>query len=270
MPSQIELTDGRDLNSLLTEKPNATESPALAYSIDASDNSQKSFTQRMKNKLAGLFSNDTPGKRLDKRIADTLSKLTKYRIVFGYTNSDDVIIDDMRKVIQSRNAYDWENILPKIGGQIARELDLSATPEMSNYVADWLLTGALNNTSEQSKQFAKAMRDNPAKAELMQAVRDTFQEIADMTPTERAKSKIVRTDQSFWKRLKSDGGFIEEFLDDLNPVKKAIDRAKKEATPEIAELIEQTNVYKSLRRLRGGSASTPCGCGTAPFPRILR
>lgn len=225
------------------------------YSLDASDNGNESFVQRVRNKISSLFDNSSPSMRRDKKITKLLSKLSGYRIAFGHLakDSSDVFVDDLQKIIRSNHAYEWEKILPVVGKKIASNLKLDATPEMSNYIADWILTGALNNTSAEATEFAKAMRDNSAMFELLDAVRYTFKEIYDMTPLERVKSKIVSEQKkTFLQRLGFKGGLREEFVDDLRPIENMVERAIKESSPEVAKLIKESiDPYKAARLLRG-------------------
>lgn len=124
---------------------------------------------------------------------------------------------------------------------------------MGNYIAEWILTGALNNTSAEANEFAKAMRENPATFETLDAVREIFKEISDMTPLERIKSKIVSDrKKTFLQRLGFKGGLKEEFVDDLAPLEKMVDDAIKVSKPEVAKLIRQMiDPYKTARLLRG-------------------
>lgn len=229
----------------------------FSLSLDSNNNSTESFTQKIKNKVTSFFNDDTPSERRDKRIKDGLQKITGYRILFSHTNANQAIIDDFNKVIQAKHAYEWNKLLPQIGGRIAQNLKLNSSQEMSNYIADWLLTGALNNTSAQAKDFQQAMRANPELAQLMQDVRNTFQEITDMSPLERVKSKIVhREKKPLIQRLWGErNNIIEQFFDDLHPIQKMVRQMKKSASPEVAQMIdEMIDPYKLARLVRGKGA----------------
>ena len=221
--------------------------------IDSNDNSTESLKQKIKNKMSAYFEDKKPTARRNKIIKDTLQKITGYRILFGHTKSDTSIIDDFNKLIQAKHAYEWEKLLPQIGGKIAQSLKLNPNSELNNYIADWLLTGALNNTSPQAKDFQKAMRENPEVARLMQDVRNIFQEFADMTPLDWYKSKIVhREKKSLLQRLwGARNNLIEQFFDDLHPVKRA-QRQIENISPEVAALFEElTTPYEKARLVRG-------------------
>ena len=137
------------------------------YSIGRSSNSTQSLRQRITNKVFSWFDSSPRSKKRNKLITDNLSKIMGMRTTFGYVKgADQTIIDDFNKIIREPHAYRWETFLPKIGGKVAQSLKLNPTTEMGNYITDWMLTGALNNNSSEAADFQKAMRDNPAQAEL--------------------------------------------------------------------------------------------------------
>ena len=226
----------------------------IKYSI-GNDNSSESLKQKIKNKISSLFDGKESSIRREKKITENLRALSGHRILYGNVKgADDVVVNHMQKLIQSRHAYDWEKLLPVVGEEIAKQLKINPTSAQSNYIADWLLTGALNNTSAEAKEFQKAMRDNPAQAELLQATRDLFQEITDMPPLERIQSKIVeRQNKSLWERLGVfKGGFSEEFLDDLSPLQDLVERAIKNSPPEVAAELKRGVDVKKLAQLSRG------------------
>ena len=184
-------------------KQNETSNDESNRTIGKNDNSSESLTRKIKNKLSAYLDGKRPTERRRKRITENLRALSGHRILYGNVKgADDIVVDHMQKLIQSRNTYDWEKLLPVVGKEIAKQLKLNPTSEQSNYIADWLLTGALNNTSAEAKNFQKAMRDNPAQAELLQQTRDIFQEISDMTPWERVGSSLVeRKGKTFLEKL---------------------------------------------------------------------
>ncbi|MBQ6006597.1 MAG: hypothetical protein IJL14_10175, partial [Selenomonadaceae bacterium] len=226
----------------------------IKYSI-GNDNSSESLKQKIKNKISSMFDGKVSSIRREKKITENLRALSGHRILYGNVKgADDVVVNHMQKLIQSRHAYDWEKLLPVVGEEIAKQLKINPTSAQSNYIADWLLTGALNNTSAEAKEFQKAMRDNPAQAELLQATRDLFQEITDMPPLERIQSKIVeRQNKSLWERLGVfKGGFSEEFLDDLSPLQDLVERAIKNSPPEVAAELKRGVDVKKLAQLSRG------------------
>ena len=229
----------------------------IKYSIGNS-NSSESLTQKIRNKVSSWLDGKRPNERRGKRITDNLRKLSKHRILYGNVEgADDIVVDHMQQLIQSRRAYDWEKLLPVVGKEIAKNLKLNPTSEQSNYIADWLLTGALNNTSPEAKLFQKAMRDNPAMAEILQETRDLFQEFADMSASERVGSSIVNQQgKSFLERLGAiKDNFNEQVLDDLSPLQEVVDKAIKDAPPALAEFIKRNVNPKQLAQLSRGKGS---------------
>ena len=81
--------------------------------------------------------------------------------------------------MRAKNAYDWDNLLPVVGKIFAEKLNLQPSEEMNNFIADWLLTGALNNTSTERTQFERAMRENPALAESLMEIQEKFRAYAN-------------------------------------------------------------------------------------------
>ena len=247
--------DGTPLPALPRTKAN--DPNITRYSTAANSNSQESFSQRIRNKAAAFFNSDQP-RRYKEEITKALSQVSKYRIMYGYTDEEntDVVVDNAHKVITARHAYQWEKLLPTVGEKIAQELGLNPTDDMSRYIADWMMTGALNNNSQEAKDFAAAMRSNPAQAELLQRIRDTFQKMADMSPQEKILSTIVDREEkkSFLQKLK--GKMTkEELLDDLAPLEAAVQRMVENAPPAVAKFIkENVDPYKMARLLKGKGA----------------
>ena len=251
----IEVIGGRKTPNIPREPiEDAIQSPNIKYSIDPNDNSNKSWGQRIKNFATAIFGNKPPTKPHQQVITDALSKLARHKIYYGYNGKEqgDVVVDSHQKAIFARHGYDFEKLLPVVGKQIAANLKLPDTDKMSNYIADWMATGALNNNSPEAQAFAKAMRANPAEAELLQSVRDSFQALANMTPYEKYKNSMA----SGGKKKSDSGGFMENFVDDLHPVKKfeelLIDKTE---DPKIAALIrDKLAPYLNSRLFKGKGA----------------
>lgn len=96
------------------------------------------------------------------------------------------------KIIHSKNAYDFENILPITGAIVAERLGIvkkwtDATVEQRNYIANWLPTGAPNDTSDFAKVFAKKMRDNQIFATRLEDLQDKFLEWSNLKYDEKMK-----------------------------------------------------------------------------------
>ena len=43
--------------------------------------------------------------------------------------------------------------MPAVGEKIAEKINLNPTTEMKNYIADWILDGAPNDTSDEAKNL---------------------------------------------------------------------------------------------------------------------
>ena len=255
----IELADGRNItetsfteNELRERIAKGEREGTIKYSA-SNNNSIESLKQTIRSIAPSWFS--APQQRRKKQITDTLRRLSGHRILYGYVDgADAVVVDHLQKLIQARQTYDWENLLPVVGKEIAKQLKLSPTQEQSNCIANWFLTGTLNNRTAEAKAFEKAMRDNPAMAELFQSARDIFEEIANMTPQERIGSTLIsRPQKSYWEKIKAlKKDFTEQFLDDLHPLQKLVDKAVKEASPAVAAMIKQGVNVKQLAQLARG------------------
>ncbi|MBR0290159.1 MAG: hypothetical protein IJQ82_14375, partial [Selenomonadaceae bacterium] len=243
-----------------TVNPNQHETPndESSYSIDSNDNSSESLSQKIRNKFSAWW-NGNPKKNRNKEITDLLYRTTGYKVDFGNVkDADQTIIDDVHKVIRAKHAYEWEKLLPQIGGKIAKTLKLNPTQEMSNYIADWCMTGAVGNRSAEAKAFEKAMHDDPITAGLMLQIRDAFQEFNDMSAQEKISDTIVsrlkgKSPKEIAKTLW--GEKEEQITDDLHPVLRQVNEmiTKAEKTsPTLAKLMkEDINPYQMMRLLRG-------------------
>ena len=88
-----------------------------------------------------------------------LENLIGYKISSGHLAGENISIKPKSKVIRTKSAYDWENILPAVGQVVAEKLNLPATEKMKNYIASWIIDGSPNNTSAESKEFQRAMQN---------------------------------------------------------------------------------------------------------------
>ena len=256
--STLRATQERNSSSFFNEniaQPEREDKPK--YSIGR-DNSSKSLLQKFKNTMSRWF-NAPNSQRRRKAITDNLRRLNGHRILYGYIDgADDVVVDHLQKLIQSRKTYDWVKLLPVVGKEIAKNLKLNATQAQSNYIADWLMTGALNNRSAEAQAFEKAMRDNPAMAEILIKTQDIFKELANMDAWDRVKSTIAhRQNKTFWEKIKLFGkNFTEQVLDDLHPLQGLVDKAVKQASPAVAEAIKRGVNVKQLAQLARGRGAT--------------
>lgn len=230
----------------------------IKYSLGRSDSSSESLTQKIRNAFSSWWKGGAKKNR-NREITDLLYRVTGYKVDFGNVkDADKTIIDDVHKVIRAKHAYEWDKLLPQIGGKIAKSLKLNPTEEMSNYIADWCMTGAVGNQSAEAKAFEKAMRNDPVTAGLMLQIRESFQEFNDMTAEQKIGSTIVsrlqgKSPREIARTLWSDKE--EEITDDLHPVLRQINDmiAKAEKTsPTLAKMMkEDINPYQMMRLLRG-------------------
>lgn len=251
----IEVIGGRSTqNTETASKPKAESDDIIKYSIN--NNSSESLTQKIKNTVSSWFAQPTRRRRAD--ITENLRKLSGHRILYGYMDgADDVVVDNVQKLIQSRKAYDFEKLLPAVGKEIAKNLKLNPTQEQSNYIADWLLTGALNNNSAEAQAFRKAMQDKPLMADCLIETQDMFKEIREMTAWERVGSTLIpRKEKTLLEKLGIiKGDFKEQVLDDLAPLEAKVEEAIKKAPPHIAEMLKRGVDVKKLAQMARGSGA---------------
>ena len=235
---------------------------ADAYSAQSvsnpDDNSSESLGQKIKNFASTVFNGKPQSKNHKQFIVDKLEELTRYKTYFNTNakNEADVIVDSFQKIIRARHAYDFEKLLPATGEPIAKVLGLNPSEAMSNYIADWMMTGAINNTSKEATAFQKAMRAHPAEAELLQSIRDTFQTMANMSAEEAVESNIVRGKKSkTFREWLGEKFSKEEWVDDLHPIKRAYDQMLAKAPPAVADIIKKNfDPYMSASLFRGKGA----------------
>ena len=247
----IEVVEGHKARELSREEIEAAaKSPNAKYSV----------SDTIKNFASTVFSGKPQSKNHKQFIVDKLEELTRYKTYFNTNakNEADVVIDSFQKIIRARHAYDFEKLLPATGEPIAKVLGLNPSAEMSNYIADWMMTGAINNTSKEATAFQKAMRAHPAEAELLQSIRDTFQEMANMTAEEAVESNIVRGKKSkTFREWLGEKFSKEEWVDDLHPIKRAYDQMLAKAPPAVADIIKKNfDPYMSASLFRGKGAIT--------------
>ena len=177
-------------------------------------------------------------------------QISGYKIGYGHTTKD-IEVKDAEKVIRTLKAYDFERIMPVVGELTAKQLGLEATPEMSNYITDWLMTGAVSNRSDEALEFEKAMRNNPAIADRLIEARETAQEELNMTPLQLMKTgiKSENTQKSFRQFLgETKESFFENWIDDLYSVKRLVENIEKTSGQKVPESI---NAYLEARMYKG-------------------
>jgi len=100
---------------------------------------------------------------------ETLENALGVKIRYGKMDESKgaVIYKEKDKVIRSKHAYDWENILPVAGEIVARQLGIvkeneTVTEAQRNVFTNWMLEGKLDGSTE-TKAFETAMK-NPLNA----------------------------------------------------------------------------------------------------------
>ncbi len=227
------------------------------FSIGSSDNSQSSndnssegLFSKIKNLLTGRPNQQN--ERFRKHIKTLLEKVAGVKIAAGHMNNGlDIVVKDVEKVIRTNRAYDWQNLLPAVGQKVAAILKLNSTVEMGNYISDWLLTGALNNTSAEAKNFEKALRDNPEIRENLLEIQSAFTKWRNMTPSERIQATIEfeRPKPTLGERFKiaKKEGY-QQFFEELEPVNDLVKQWEKITGKKLADAV---NPYSLLRNYRG-------------------
>ena len=92
-----------------------------------------------------------------KQMKIALEEITSYKISAGHLEGGEIAVKPAAKVIRTQSAYDWKNILPEVGKIVAEKLNLAPSEKMNNYIASWILDGAPNNISAESKDLQSSM-----------------------------------------------------------------------------------------------------------------
>ena len=82
--------------------------------------------------------------------------------------------------------------MPEVGGKIAERLNLNPTAEMKNYIAEWIVTGAPNNTSAEASAFQQAMTaNNDNYRDQLIDIRNIFKSESEKDIWERARGQMA-------------------------------------------------------------------------------
>ncbi len=195
----------------------------------------------------------TEGEIYTKFIARKLKELTGYKVAYGhYLGKYAAFIDDLQKVIHAKTIDDWENLLPKVGQVLAKQLKLPANDSMNKYIASWILDGAPNNNSAEYKNFQAAMRtaDDEYREKLFDA-QSKFVEWNNKSAMEQLQAIISseREEKSLSEKFKDTRteGYAQ-FFEDIAPVKNLIDKIEKES---VKKLLSSENPYELARLYKG-------------------
>ena len=228
---------------------------ARKYSVNPSDNSSESLAHRIKNLLSGQKPEEY---RHRKMMADLLGKALKITIRGGKIadRKGNVIYKANDRVLRSKHMYDWENILPVAGGIIAEQLGIvkeakQTSEAMKNYIADWILTGAPNNTSKEAKEFQKGMQRNPHLADKLQDVRNEFEKWNSMGAKEQMRASIQMTKQTKtnWRDVKN--YLHDQLYEELGPIDRMVEEIQGEMKKMGKKLSYSVNPMIAFRLARG-------------------
>ena len=258
---QVNRRGEKALHSVTTKATtgNGGGSSYAKFSINTNDNSKPGFVQRIRNLFKGEKKNSTEYRRMVQNIMEDLSQC---KIRWGKMDEGLAsIYKEAQKVIRVAKPYDWANALPNVGYAVAKRLGIedSATPETSkiaNYIADWVMTGAPNNTSQEAKDFAEAMKNNPYMADKLLELQNIFMQYSDKS-THDFHQNVVSFERPREKDYFHNFAMklYDQFIEELGPVQRmveGIEKVKKEKIPK------NLNPYVAFRLFRGhyGKAMT--------------
>lgn len=225
----------------------------VRYSISPSDNSTESWVKKIKNRFFKVKSKDY---RIMQK--NMLEELADVKIKWGNLDEGTVsIYKETEKVIRVKERYDWARVLPHVGKAVANQIGLEPTAKMQNYIADWIFTGAPNNTSIEASMFAEAMRQYPVLSEKLYDVQSTFLHWNNMDVMQRISH--CTTDESDSENRKSfrerRTEWYDHFTEELGPVKRMVEAIEKQRGEK---LLDASNPYNAFRLFRGhyGKAMT--------------
>ena len=262
---EIQRANGEKLQNVPIKAPRITANSKVKYSIDPSDNSNESWKRKIRQAASWVWNGTEYDTRIRHRIIQKIDKATGFKTRFLKRRSKDpAMVDEFHKIIRLETAYDFENLLPMTGKYIAEKLNLQPSEKMNNYIAEWIWDGAPTNSSEESRLFEKAMRENPEMAETLVSLQEDFQTWNNMTALERAKAIIVHGGKKKrWRGLKNlKKVFTTAVTDDLD----ALEKMKQEIEERTGEKIEiNLDPHKNAALVRGSggiaesliSAETP-------------
>ena len=123
---------------------------------------------------------------------------------------------------------------------------------MNNYIASWIMDGAPNNTSIESKEFQRAMQnaDEDFRDKLFDA-QNQFIAWDNKSAMEKVQEIVVseRDEKSFGEKFQDalSKGY-SQFFENIAPVKKLVDEIEKESSKKISSAL---NPYIAFRNFKG-------------------
>lgn len=224
------------------------------YSIAPDDNSKESFVKRIVNRFKGQHKGDKEYREMVKNIMEELSQC---KIRWGKLDPGlESVFKEAEGIIRVAKPYDWATVLPHVGKAVAKRLDISTDEAMQNYIADWVLSGAPNNNSEEAKIFSEAMKKNEYMSDKLFELRGIFSEYAEKSTHDFHQNVISyeqpRKNNSFTRLLNY---LYDQFVEELGPIKRMVDAIEKQKQTHLSLAM---NPYVGFRLFRGhyGKAMT--------------
>lgn len=224
------------------------------YSIAPDDNSKESFVKRIVNRFRGQHKGDKEYREMVKNIMEELSQC---KIRWGKLDAGlESIFKEAERIIRVAKPYDWATVLPHVGKAVAKRLDISTDEAMQNYIADWILSGAPNNNSEEAKIFSEAMKNNEYMSDKLMDLRSIFSEYAEKS-THDFHQNVISYEKPRKKNSWNDNlnYWYDQWVEELGPIKRMVDAIEKQKK---ARLPLALNPYVGFRLFRGhyGKAMT--------------
>lgn len=224
------------------------------YSIAPDDNSKESFVKRIMNRFKGQHKGDKEYREMVKNIMEELSQC---KIRWGKLDPGlESVFKEAEGIIRVAKPYDWATVLPHVGKAVAKRLDISTDEAMQNYIADWVLSGAPNNNSEEAKIFGEAMKKNEYMSDKLFELRGIFSEYAEKS-THDFHQNVISYEQPRKKNSWNDNlnYWYDQWVEELGPIKRMVEAIEKQKK---ARLPLALNPYVGFRLFRGhyGKAMT--------------
>lgn len=224
------------------------------YSIAPDDNSKESFVKRIMNRFKGQHKGDKEYREMVKNIMEELSQC---KIRWGKLDPGlESVFKEAEGIIRVAKPYDWATVLPHVGKAVAKRLDISTDEAMQNYIADWVLSGAPNNNSEEAKIFGEAMKKNEYMSDKLFELREIFSEYAEKS-THDFHQNVISYEQPRKKNSWNDNlnYWYDQWVEELGPIKRMVEAIEKQKK---ARLPLALNPYVGFRLFRGhyGKAMT--------------
>lgn len=227
------------------ERENRGRTFSIVHHSD--DNSTPSLVERIKRRFAGASKVDSNYRKMAKEM---LENLTQTKISWGKLDKDTKILyKELQGVIRVAKPYDWATLMPKVGEIVAKRMGLPNNSTMHNYIADWIMTGAVGNNSSAAQMFQQAMKKNDYMSDRLLDVQNLFVEHSD-----KATHDFLQNVVSFEKPRPKDSWhdklnqYYDDWIEELGPVKRMVEAIEKTREKPLPIGV---NPYVWFRLLRG-------------------